>query len=537
MSVSTACAGSALPSRGRVVAIAFAAGTVFSAPIVYDYERANADEPITTTVIVSIGVGVVAGLIANWIYDSLTGEPDQKVCTTTKYKQYDRNGRLRREWEQTKYTQSPAEILYPDEFPGLAASLEPSYEISDRVFFDSTPDGFTTVEYTDVLHHADVSHADITDYARWEMDRVSQWRLLRPPGVLDPSSQFGAFDVGEITLGATDTPGTTGFAHYEISLVIEELGTVLESYALVRQGQVPIVSGDLPASLFTLSADELVLSGAGVPLDLPIPDGVDVLNYRLRYRSVGSGIDLDSPRRVSLSHASSPGVVEPGVGLACVSDDPPPSTFDTSAWVSFDLADDLVVTDVTLGIELAATPSSEQTIAVRLYADSDGGDPVGPDLVLLDATMVPMPDTGITLLPVPANAEMFAGETLVVQVESRDQVARFPGELARFFLGANELGASGTSYISAEDCDLFVPTDVTTLGFSPDFAWAIEVNGLGSGTCRADVDGDGVLTIFDFLAFQNLFAMGDLAADFDGDGVLTLFDFLAFQNEFALGCP
>ena len=55
--------------------------------------------------------------------------------------------------------------------------------------------------------------------------------------------------------------------------------------------------------------------------------------------------------------------------------------------------------------------------------------------------------------------------------------------------------------------------------------------------CRADLDGDGMLTIFDFLEFQNLFAAGDPAADFDGDGVLTIFDFLAFQNEFAAGCP
>jgi hypothetical protein len=54
--------------------------------------------------------------------------------------------------------------------------------------------------------------------------------------------------------------------------------------------------------------------------------------------------------------------------------------------------------------------------------------------------------------------------------------------------------------------------------------------------CRADLDGDGQLTFFDFLAFQNLFAAGDPRADFDGDGVLTFFDFLAFQNEFAAGC-
>ncbi len=58
----------------------------------------------------------------------------------------------------------------------------------------------------------------------------------------------------------------------------------------------------------------------------------------------------------------------------------------------------------------------------------------------------------------------------------------------------------------------------------------------GSGECRADLDGDGSLTLFDFLAFQNLFDSGDPLADFDGDGSLTLFDFLAFQNEFDAGC-
>ncbi|MCW5758042.1 MAG: hypothetical protein KIT54_12465 [Phycisphaeraceae bacterium] len=65
--------------------------------------------------------------------------------------------------------------------------------------------------------------------------------------------------------------------------------------------------------------------------------------------------------------------------------------------------------------------------------------------------------------------------------------------------------------------------------------WAMEIHG-SSRTCRADIDGDGELTIFDFLAFQNLFAAGDLQADFDGDGELTIFDFLEFQNAFAAGC-
>ncbi|MEO1009545.1 MAG: GC-type dockerin domain-anchored protein [Planctomycetota bacterium] len=69
-------------------------------------------------------------------------------------------------------------------------------------------------------------------------------------------------------------------------------------------------------------------------------------------------------------------------------------------------------------------------------------------------------------------------------------------------------------------------------------AFAIEGDGVPcDADCRADIDGDGSLTIFDFLGFQNLFDAGDLGADFDGDGVLTIFDFLEFQNEFDAGCP
>ena len=55
--------------------------------------------------------------------------------------------------------------------------------------------------------------------------------------------------------------------------------------------------------------------------------------------------------------------------------------------------------------------------------------------------------------------------------------------------------------------------------------------------CAADLDADGVLSVFDFLEFQNRFDGGDLLVDLDCDGELTLFDFLAFQNAFDAGCP
>jgi len=82
-----------------------------------------------------------------------------------------------------------------------------------------------------------------------------------------------------------------------------------------------------------------------------------------------------------------------------------------------------------------------------------------------------------------------------------------------------------------EDTGAADPTNLDFVSF-----WEI-AGDCGGGGCRADIDGDGVLTIFDFLGFQNLFDAGDLGADFDGDGVLTIFDFLTFQNEFDAGCP
>ena len=70
-------------------------------------------------------------------------------------------------------------------------------------------------------------------------------------------------------------------------------------------------------------------------------------------------------------------------------------------------------------------------------------------------------------------------------------------------------------------------------GFTVGAAYAFDLACL---ICKPDFDGDGALTIFDFLAFQTAFGTGDMAADFDGDGQLTIFDFLAFQTAFALGC-
>jgi plastocyanin len=70
-------------------------------------------------------------------------------------------------------------------------------------------------------------------------------------------------------------------------------------------------------------------------------------------------------------------------------------------------------------------------------------------------------------------------------------------------------------------------------GTASGMAGTVTVN---AGPCPPDLNGDGVLDLFDFLEFTNLFNAGDDAADCETDGVLDLFDFLCYTNAFNAGC-
>jgi hypothetical protein len=54
--------------------------------------------------------------------------------------------------------------------------------------------------------------------------------------------------------------------------------------------------------------------------------------------------------------------------------------------------------------------------------------------------------------------------------------------------------------------------------------------------CVPDFNKDGVLDIFDFFAFVNLWTANDPAADLAADGMFDIFDFLMFQSAFVKGC-
>lgn len=55
--------------------------------------------------------------------------------------------------------------------------------------------------------------------------------------------------------------------------------------------------------------------------------------------------------------------------------------------------------------------------------------------------------------------------------------------------------------------------------------------------CAADMNGDGMLNILDFVAFQLLWQAHDAAADCDADGAHSIVDFICFQHRFQEGCP
>ena len=78
-------------------------------------------------------------------------------------------------------------------------------------------------------------------------------------------------------------------------------------------------------------------------------------------------------------------------------------------------------------------------------------------------------------------------------------------------------------------------TDIVSTNFSLDSVTYLENRG---AACTADVNGDGLLDILDFLAFQQAFQAGDMKADCDADGrLINPLDFICFQQAFLAGCP
>ncbi|MEQ8316812.1 MAG: GC-type dockerin domain-anchored protein [Phycisphaerales bacterium] len=253
-----------------------------------------------------------------------------------------------------------------------------------------------------------------------------------------------------------------------------------------------------------------------------------------------------SAQDVRLDHNTEDFLVTAGSGIACATDGStgPQTTTDNFWSRSFDLAafggvDGFTAETVEFGIESLRLPTLIETeITVNLYQIPEGSPPIAGGTLIGSASMT-SGDRALEVITMDISGSADAGTAVMVEVESEDLLTLAGAALGDvFFIGGNSFGQTAPSYVASPiGCGLPDPADVAGFGF-PDAHFIIIANGQnGGGTgCRVDLDGDGELTLFDFLTFSNLFDAGDLTADFDGDGVLTLFDFLTFSNEFDAGC-
>jgi hypothetical protein len=141
---------------------------------------------------------------------------------------------------------------------------------------------------------------------------------------------------------------------------------------------------------------------------------------------------------------------------------------DNSYWRAFDVTSltashQYNVTSVSFGIQSAAGGfDPTQPVTVRLYRQTTGTFP-GGNRVQIGTTTVAVADQTQTILTVPVVATVPIGTTqMIMEVFTPD------GHIGRhsFFIGSNGGAQTGTSYLSANDCGFFGPTDLSTIGFA-----------------------------------------------------------------------
>jgi len=156
---------------------------------------------------------------------------------------------------------------------------------------------------------------------------------------------------------------------------------------------------------------------------------------------------------------------------------------------NFGITEDFNISMVEIGVEQAIGNGGTQPITVYLYTSSQafpGGYPAS--LTQIGTANINVPDQSLTLFQIPVTGTAPAGSELVVEIFTPD--GQTTGN--SFFIGSNNLGQSGPSYLMAADCGVTVPTDVAAIGF-PGMHIVMNVTG--------DVAGGGNIFTEDFEGF------------------------------------
>lgn len=194
------------------------------------------------------------------------------------------------------------------------------------------------------------------------------------------------------------------------------------------------------------------------------------LSYAPSYESNSNGVSDLRSSPVTLTQSLSQAIVS-GNSVACNAGG---LSTDNSYYRSFNLntlAFPLQVTSVSFGIE--AVIGTPLPLTVRLWRDTNGG---APDLgmVLVGSSAAFAVNAGMdgTIQNVAVNGLFNVGDIMVVEVFSPDSQAAGGG----FFIGSNDAGQTGASYIAAAACGLPNPASLASIGF-PNMHIVMNVHG------------------------------------------------------------
>jgi hypothetical protein len=166
---------------------------------------------------------------------------------------------------------------------------------------------------------------------------------------------------------------------------------------------------------------------------------------------------------ITITQSNSQSIVAAN-SVSCNNGDPTFHHTENSYYRQFNLAafgitSDFMITSVDVGIEDAIAGSGgNQPATVNLYTLT--GAFITANLTLIGSAPILVADQTATILPIGVSGTAPAGSTLVVEFLTPDgQPAQH-----RLFVGSNDLGETGSSFLKAADCSINEPTAAANLG-------------------------------------------------------------------------
>lgn len=194
----------------------------------------------------------------------------------------------------------------------------------------------------------------------------------------------------------------------------------------------------------------------------------------------------------SITQNVDPNTLTSGSSVACSGGG---ITTDNHWWRLFDLDTDhnlnteMCVKNVDYGIEVAVGPT--QNISATVFCLDEGLPFLNAFLTQVGTATQPQPDADLEFFNIEVNG-CCTPETQDMALDMHTQdCLNAEANCLQLFIGCNNLGQTHPSYVHAEDCGLFDPTDLAGIGF-PNAHLVYVVNGNGEGgTGDGGSTGDG----------------------------------------------